>query len=331
MPNTFHSPQGDSANQFRLPHLLRDAVRSAGVDFEGDDAAGVTVTADDVGGIVVRTKDGAVVESIEVLQILLGVKPTWRRPVVAGHLMSDRDALVLRRVGQGRTTREIASEIGVSDRTVTTVRRRLRERNSTPEVAKGSLGVSILGAPSLTRDLVHACLAARRDDVNAPGAAHIDDRVRVLVTPTVRTLAITGGARLVVVGALPNGVTVLDAIRAGAVSHLPINTSVSALVSAVAGAIHGRVSMSSRSVQDLVDQVYVVAASGTQLSERESDVIDGIRLGESVKQTARRLGVSSKTIENRRRMMFVRFGVRSAHELERAVGPASTQRHSRMG
>jgi DNA-binding NarL/FixJ family response regulator len=316
MPNAFQHPQSDSAIRSRLPHLLAAVVRLTDAEI----ARRVRVRADDAEGIVVRLPNGAAVESIESLQILLGLKPTWRRPIVAGHEMSDRDALVQRRIGQGRTTREVAVEIGVSERTVTTLRRRLRERDTAPEVGSGSRGVSVLGAPSLTRDLVHAVLQARRDDLNPPGVAHADDRVRVLVTPTTRTLSFAGGARLVIVGALPDGVTMLDAVRSGTLSQLPMTTTVSALLSAVDGAMVGDVSMTSRAVKELVDQIYVPGGADG-LTQREADVIDGIRLGESVKQTARRLGVSPKTVENRRNKMFVRFGVRSARELERAAGP----------
>jgi DNA-binding NarL/FixJ family response regulator len=316
MPNAFQHPQGDSAFREAWPPLLAAVGNVAEVEVESR----VDVDADDFEGIVVRLPNGTRVESIESLQMVLGLRLTWRRPIVAGHELSDREDIVQRRIGQGRTTHEIAAELHVSDRTVTTVRRRLRERDPAPDVGLGSRGVSVLGAPSLTRDLVHACLVARRHDVNPPGVAHVDDVARVLVTPSARTLSITGGARLVIVGALPDGVSVLDAVRSGTVSQLPITTTVSDLLEAVDGAMVGQVSMTARSVQELVDQLYV-SRGAIDLTQRESDVIEGIRLGESVKQTARRLGVRPKTIENRRNQMFVRFGVRSARELDRAVGP----------
>lgn len=335
MPNAFRSPQGDSAttesfrdkrprgavNAERTPRLLLAGLSVAVPRNVVRDALGATrITANNADGIIVRAASGERIDSIEGLQIALGLKQSWRRPVVGAEQMSDREALVHRRLGQGHTTREIAAELGVSDRTVTTLRRRLRDRRPAQQVGGGSRGVSILGRPGLTRDLVYSCLNARRDDLNAAGMAHGDDHVRVLVTPTARALSIMGAARLVIVGALPPGISMLDAVRSGTVSQLPVTTGAAELAHAVDAAKRGHVSLSARSVQTLVDLLYV-QSSDVALTPREQDVVGGIRLGESVKQTARRLGVSPKTIENRRHQLFVRLGVRSARELERVVWP----------
>ena len=50
------------------------------------------------------------------------------------------------------------------------------------------------------------------------------------------------------------------------------------------------------------------------LSNRDRDMLDAISAGESMKQTARRLGVSQKTVENLRRQLYQKLGARSAAE-----------------
>ena len=55
------------------------------------------------------------------------------------------------------------------------------------------------------------------------------------------------------------------------------------------------------------------------LTPREHQILDAIAAGESVKQTARRLGVSPRTIDNTQRVMFLKLGVRNrAHAVSRA-------------
>jgi len=315
MPNTYRSHQGDSA----LPPLLRLVVEAV-VPPGGAATPRVEVVPDGLAGIVVRV-DGTTVESIDRLQQALGARPSWRRPVVSGAPVPEREALVSRRVSEGWTTSEIAAELGVSDRTVTTMRRRIRERSGSVDMDVGSLGVSVIGRQGVLRDVVHSCVSASRRDVNPAGVAHVDDRVRILVAPSVRDLAMGGAGRAVVIGALPDGVTLLDAVRQGMTALLPIEVTPNDLDQAIEAAMAGKARFESGVVQTLVDLLYDADADVAALTPRDLDVIDGIRRGESVKQTARRLGVSAKTVENRRHALYVRFGVNSAPELERAAGP----------
>ncbi|WP_420453069.1 helix-turn-helix domain-containing protein [Ilumatobacter sp.] len=148
------------------------------------------------GGLVVHDASGVRRDSLDDVMAALGRRPAWRRPVIGDAPMTDREAVVSRGVARGATTRELAEELGVSERTVTTLRRRLREREPAAEVVGGSRGVSVVGAPGLTRDVVHTCLRAERADVNEVPSVRADDRVRVMVAPTVRDFAAVGSSAL---------------------------------------------------------------------------------------------------------------------------------------
>ncbi|WP_420453070.1 LuxR C-terminal-related transcriptional regulator [Ilumatobacter sp.] len=116
--------------------------------------------------------------------------------------------------------------------------------------------------------------------------------------------------------------TVVEAIEAGMVAHLPVaTTTLDHLCRAIDDAAAGRPTLPPPTLHRLVDEAWNEGATTSELSPRDLDVVQGIRAGESVKQTARRLGVSRKTVENGRHRLFLRFGVHSAAELDRAVGP----------
>src|SRR6266705_5344358 len=82
---------------------------------------------------------------------------------------------------------------------------------------------------------------------------------------------------------------------------------------AVVGA--GEVVLDPRQARMLVDaargQLTARRAAGQAPTPREREILVSIDRGESVKQTARALGISVKTVENLQRRLFRRLGVRN--------------------
>lgn len=343
MPTTYRSTQGDSAtlppdgtaagielpdlvaqaDLVELPDLVARAVAPLGATAGGPASgpASIVVSAvDDVGGYTVHDGNGNTIDSLDGLAVALGKKPQWRRPTIGTAPVPERESIVARRVADGWTTSDIADELGVSDRTVTTLRRRVREIIAADTTGAGSAGVSVIGASGLTRDVVHAVVQRNHGDVNDVGATHLDDRVRVLVTPTGRDFALAGAVRLLVVGAIPDGFPVVRAVAHGMLAQVSVRVTADALLGALDAVSAGTAALSDSMVQDLVDELQTDHRQPSELSDRDRDIVGAIRVGESVKQTARRLGVSPKTIENGRHRLYLRFGVKSAPELDRVVG-----------
>ncbi len=266
--------------------------------------------------------------SLDALRTALGGRPTWRPSSIVGAPVSDREARVERRVEEGCTTAQIAQELDVSERTVTSVRRKVRDRADVVAAGAASKGVSVVGPPGLARDVVHACLQALRGDVNDGGAPHLDDRVRVLVASSPREMSFAGRGRAIIVGGLPAGVGALEAVRNGVVALSSITDHPHEWNRLVDVAGSGGVELPPAMIRSLVNDLanHGVPGESSELTSRECDVIEGIRLGESTKQTARRLGLQPKTIENRRHQLYARFGVGTAQQLLVSIGPGELSR-----
>ena len=295
----------------------------------GGGLQGITWGADEV-GIRVRDAEGDEVRSVDALKIACGVRPTWRPSAIATAPVPERELLVEQLVNEGRTTAEIAQVVGVSERTVTTLRRNIRERSEETMAPGTSKGVSVIGAPGLTRDVVYECLTALRDDVN-PGRTPLDDdRVRVLVSPVKRELAGALGASLVVLGPIPDGVTVESVVRGGMIADGSYDDGPHRWNELIDMALRDDVALGHDVVVRLVEEMREVRDQRA-LTSREHDVVDGIRRGESTKQTARRLGLTSKTIQNRRHQLYLRFGVGTARELVTLIDQRNLDRRRSPG
>lgn len=298
----------------RVGDLRREpGVRAALELCVGATLDGVTWGAD-AAAIRARDAAGDEIRSVDALKIACGVRPAWRPSAIAAAPVPEREQIVEQLVNEGRTTTEIADVIGVSERTVTTLRRRVRERVGVPVGPASSKGVSVIGAVGLTREVVAECLSSLRDDVN-PGRMPLDDdRVRVMISPSKRDLTGAFGTPLVVLGPLPEGVTVEQAVRGGMVANGSYEEGPDRWTRLVDLVVQGDVGLSHDVVARLVGEMREVRDQRA-LTSREHDVIDGIRRGESTKQTARRLSLTAKTIQNRRHQLYLRFGVGTAREL----------------
>ncbi|GAA4974632.1 hypothetical protein GCM10023334_100550 [Nonomuraea thailandensis] len=131
----------------------------------------------------------------------------------------------------------------------------------------------------------------------------------VLVDPVEADWALPGrlGARAIAVPSAPPGPCVVtDAVARGAHAVLWL------------GDVPGHLC----AVLDLVAREYLVVGAGMvrrlgpapRLTEREAEVLASIARGDSIKQTARLLGIAGKTVESTRARLFVKLGARNRSE-----------------
>jgi DNA-binding NarL/FixJ family response regulator len=66
-----------------------------------------------------------------------------------------------------------------------------------------------------------------------------------------------------------------------------------------------------RALADSAREQSVKRAAEVRLTPRETDILESIERGESVKQTARALGISVKTVENTQSRLFRKLGARN--------------------
>lgn len=178
-------------------------------------------------------------------------------------------------------------------------------------------GVSVLGADQLRRDLLYRVIGRAEIPVGArPLCVLVDpddclwDKAlatdAVIVVVTTRSLDERHVAELLVRGA--------DAVVPEDVTHEELGT-------VVADVVAGHTVADGRVVRRLAElaRAAVAGTGQTTLSARESEVLRHIAEGLSVKQTARALSLSEKTVENTRGRLFKKLGVRGcAHAVARA-------------
>lgn len=155
------------------------------------------------------------------------------------------------------------------------------------------------------------------------GAAAERRRVTVLIDATNETWAEAASLGdpvvLVITGAYEKAV-IVDAVLRGAEAVMHVDTSPDALVSAVVDVAHGGTVLGPAEVRALAGIARAaVATPDVRLTKREVDIVESIAKGHAVKQTARSLGISPKTVENLQSRLFRKLGV---HNRAQAVAQA---------
>jgi DNA-binding NarL/FixJ family response regulator len=119
----------------------------------------------------------------------------------------------------------------------------------------------------------------------------------------------------------------VHALLAGAVAVVPCDDGGEALVDAVANVLDGQAVLSPRLTRQVLERAQRAAREGAvgalvRLTPREHSVLECIARGLSVKQTAARLLIAPKTVENTQSRLYKRLDVRNraqavrvAHEL----------------
>lgn len=176
-------------------------------------------------------------------------------------------------------------------------------------------------------ELAGSALAALLNDagVAVVDSSHAPDRaVAIVVDPSDATWDQLGRSNLSAVlitdGELREN-DVVGAVFRGACCLVGSDCSADDLLRAIdATARHGA-ALSPQHTRMVIDALRRRSPmSGTApLTARERQILEAIGDGESVKQTARRLGVSPRTIDNTQRVLFLKLGVRNrAHAVARA-------------
>ena len=182
----------------------------------------------------------------------------------------------------------------------------------------------LLGATGTVRDLVAAVLSLQgvavtlADDGDAALDAAVEsDAVLVLVSPgpedwdtarrAARPVVLVSEVHL-------EGDQRLSAVLRGADAVVHTDASPVELAEAVAAVRRGETILDPLSARRLAAAArtgQVSAHAELRLTARELSILESVERGESVKQTARTLGIAMKTVENLQSRMFRKLGARN--------------------
>ena len=183
------------------------------------------------------------------------------------------------------------------------------------------LAVTVLGPPGVLRDVVAHVLASggRTEPAAAdePASAQLP-ALTVLVDPTFTDweAAKAAGSRILLftTQALDDE-GVMEAVVRGADAVLHADSPPDEMVRAATVVADGGTALTPARVRTLAELVRSCERPGhalvQQLTRREVEILTSIDRGESVKQTARSIGISTKTVENLQTRLFRKLGVRN--------------------
>ncbi len=184
--------------------------------------------------------------------------------------------------------------------------------------------VTVVGGERLTGELLAVALrrhglfeAAWHDDGEMIDAMD-GEVVAVAVDPALGVLraAIEQGARVVAVVTEPplSADDEIDLLLGGADAVVCSTTATDEVVARVALVGDGGASVPPKRLRELLERARqrgTRIVSGDDLTPREHQILHSIDRGESVKQTARALGISPKTVENLQSRLFTKLDVRN--------------------
>jgi DNA-binding CsgD family transcriptional regulator len=170
----------------------------------------------------------------------------------------------------------------------------------------------VLGGSAAAHDAAVAALRAHRFPVEAADAA----LVRVLVDPTDADWDGPGAALPLVLVTTVNldADAVLGAVLRGADAVVEADAPSTRLAHAVRVVAAGGTELSPALVRRVADALRAHAQKDEPtlaITPREHDILCCADRGESVKQTARTLGIAPKTVENLQSRLFRKLGVRN--------------------
>ena len=171
----------------------------------------------------------------------------------------------------------------------------------------------VVGGTALAREAAGAVLRAAGIEV---GPAQ-PDAVVVLVDPTSRDWDVSHdlGGRVVVLSThVLDADAVLAAVLRGADAVVEADGPSERLSHAVTTVAAGGTDLSPALVRRVADALRAQSQGDgptISLTPRERDILASIDAGETVKQTARSLGIAPKTVENLQSRLFRKLGVRN--------------------
>jgi DNA-binding NarL/FixJ family response regulator len=251
---------------------------------------------------------------------------------VAAPALTGRELEVLRLIGAGRTTREISTLLGVSRRTVENHKRRIfakldvqSQAHAVASAARlglltasaGAAGTPVLlGRPGPLLDRLATVLRAAD-----PGVLRVQPgpgRVAVLVDPAPEDWGkvVRLDARVVLVLSEElDEAAVVRGFLLGADAVVPASRALHELGPVVELVASGCTLIHPSHLRALMDlariQVSGEPRSTLSLTPREREILASIDRGDSVRQTARSLGIAVKTVENLQGRLFRKLGVRN--------------------
>ena len=180
----------------------------------------------------------------------------------------------------------------------------------------GALVVALDGPPSLTGRLVSRVL--RDAGVIVIEGAHARADVVVLIEPTrehwERARTADAGVLLLTEPA-PEGDALVHAVENGARGALSVRCQRDELVAALQRVASGDIALTRGQTRQLCESLRARTHARdmipVQLTVRELQILQSIEAGELMKQTARALGISPRTVENTQRVLFRKLGVRN--------------------
>jgi DNA-binding CsgD family transcriptional regulator len=180
-------------------------------------------------------------------------------------------------------------------------------------VRAGDLRVAVLGSPRVVADAIAEVLGSSA--VTPEGSATVDQAdVAVLVDPDDKhwlPVSVAGCPVLVLHSTVLDDAHVVDAVVKGAVAFAPLEIDVDDLVDLVHRVADGKVLLDPHQCVVVVQALRAHHHAAITLTEREAEILHLVDEGNSVKQTAKSLGISPKTVENIQRHLFQKLGVRN--------------------
>jgi DNA-binding NarL/FixJ family response regulator len=177
------------------------------------------------------------------------------------------------------------------------------------------LPIQVLGSSPIEVELLRRALS---DEVVGPAAADGEEpTVVVLVRPGPAEWSRATGlapARVIVVDDAGSDAAVVELVSRGADGVVDLAEPMAKVVDLVAADDGQGPALSDDQVRAVVEALRastVPAAERDRLTERELEVLRCIDGGMSVKQTARALAISAKTVENLQSRMFRKLGARN--------------------
>lgn len=185
---------------------------------------------------------------------------------------------------------------------------------------EGSAAVVVLGQRGLARDIVRRVLGAAgvtTVDLVSLGEDPDGVVVAVLVNPAEDDWdeAHALDARVVVVSdGRPDVATSVDLLLRGANAVVESDVELQQMIDVIAVVARGDAYLDARQAVEALERLRrapLASAGVPSLTPREYDILASIDRGEVVKQTARQLEISEKTVQNLQSRLFRKLGARN--------------------
>jgi DNA-binding NarL/FixJ family response regulator len=295
---------------------------------------------------------GAVLAALKAPPSHVGLAPASSQ--MRGESLSERELDVLYLISEGCTLQEMSGTLSISPRTIENHKRRIFAKlgvHSQAHATASAVRLGLLRAPSsqpATRDYsshgersdIHALVVGQRGDLYEQVTAQLaDDEIPVLSGdedpgqvdgPVVVVLVDPDGGDWESVGDLhlravlvtteaPDQADIATAVLRGVDAVVNAASVPDQLVSAFYAVRDGFLMLNAAQARPLIDAAFTrLSESRTawpvELTPRERDILLSIDSGHSVRQTARQLGISARTVENHQSRLFRKLGVRNRAE-----------------